>query len=97
MNTNSNPKPSDKVLQYAFNYSLVEDKPIITDYWLDSHSDKCFIGIKENNEKFLVKNKEEYTSTIVKLPKLDTPDEYIAITENSIYIVSSKIGKRKVK
>jgi len=94
----NNQKPSDKVLKYAFELSIKEDKPILSDYWNDSHIKKCFIGFKENGEKFLVKNKEEFTSTIVSIPKLkDVSDEYIVVTENSIYLISSKIEKRKVK
>jgi hypothetical protein len=52
------------------------------------------VGVKENGEKLLVKSEDEYTSPIVKIYKAD--DEYIIITENSIYIVSAKIPTRRI-
>jgi hypothetical protein len=94
----TNIRPSDLILQEAFNFAIEEDKPILFDYWEDSHNKKCFIGFKENGEKLLVKNKEEYTSSIVKTPALkNITKEYLIITENSIYIVSSSIDKKKIK
>jgi hypothetical protein len=92
------PQPSNEILQYAVKLALSDDKPILFDYWVDSFDKKCFIGFKENNEKILVKNKEEYTSPIVKIPKIENcKNEFLIITENSIYIVSSQIEKRKIK
>jgi hypothetical protein len=41
-----------------------------------------------------VKSKEEFTSLIKKLYKSE--DDFIILTENSLYIVSGKIQKRKV-
>jgi hypothetical protein len=52
------------------------------------------IGVKENGEKLLVKTEDEYTSSIAKFYKSGT--EYIIITENSIYLVSSDIPTRKI-
>ena len=52
------------------------------------------IGAKENGEKLLVKSEDEYTSPIAKFYKSNT--EYIIITENSIYLVSSEIPTRKI-
>ena len=43
----------------------------------------------------LVKNSEEYTSHIQKIYK--SGDDYIIMTENSIYIVSGDIQKRKIQ
>jgi len=74
--------------------AISEDKPIMLDYWLDSLNKQVLIGVKENNEKLLVKNAEEYTSPIVKIFKLDKI--YIICTENSIYITSSDIDKRRI-
>ena len=74
--------------------SITEDKPIMLDYWIDSLEKKVLIGIKDDDEKLLVKNAEEYTSPISKIYKLDTV--FIIITENSIYIVSSNIDKRRI-
>lgn len=76
--------------------SIVEDKPIMLDYWKDSLEKKVVIGVKENSdEKLLVKNSEEYTSPIVNL--LKTGDVLIICTENSIYLVSAEIKKKYIK
>ena len=74
--------------------SITDDKPIMLDYWIDSLEKKVLIGIRENDEKLLVKNAEEYTSPIAKIYKMDTV--YIICTENSIYITSSNIDKRRI-
>lgn len=86
--------PSDVTLKHAAKLSIVEDKPIILDYWTASLDKKALVGVKESGEKLLVKSEEEYTSTIVKFYKSAT--EYIVITENSIYIVSNEIYTRKI-
>ena len=86
--------PSDVTLKHAAKLGIVEDKPIMLDYWTVSLDKKALIGIKENGEKLLVKSEDEYTSSIAKFYKSAT--EYIIITENSIYIVSSDIPSRKI-
>jgi hypothetical protein len=86
--------PSDVTLKHASKLSIVEDKPIILDYWTASLDKKALIGAKESGEKLLVKSEEEYTSTIAKFYK--SGSEYIIITENSIYIVSNEIPTRKI-
>ena len=76
--------------------SIVEDKPIMLDYWADSLEKKVVIGVKENSEeRLLVKNSEEYTSPIVKLLKSD--NVLIICRENSIYLVSADIKKKYIK
>jgi hypothetical protein len=64
------------------------------DYWLDSIDKKVMIGVKENKEKLLVKNEEEYTSPIVKIYKIE--GVYIICTENSVYLVSTNIETRRI-
>lgn len=86
--------PSDITLKHAAKLSVVEDKPIMFDYWTASLDKKALIGSKDNKENLLVKSEEEYTSTISKFYKSGT--EYIIITENSIYIVSNDIPTRKI-
>ncbi len=87
--------PSDATLQNATKLSIVEDKPVMFDYWTDSLDKKALIGVREGSgEKLLVKSAEEYTSPIAKFYKSST--EYIIITENSIYIVASDIPTRKI-
>jgi hypothetical protein len=86
--------PSDTTLQHASKLAIVEDKPIMLDYWTASVDKKALVGVRENQEKLLVKSAEEYTSPIAKFYKSGT--EYIVITENSIYLVSSDIPTRKI-
>jgi hypothetical protein len=86
--------PSDVTLKHAAKLGIVEDKPIMLDYWTVSLDKKALIGIKDNGDKLLVKSEDEYTSSIAKFYKSAT--EYIIITENSIYIVSSDIPSRKI-
>ena len=86
--------PSDVTLKHAAKLGIVEDKPIMLDYWTVSLDKKALIGIKDNGDKLLVKSEDEYTSSIAKFYKSST--EYIIITENSMYIVSSDIPSRKI-
>jgi hypothetical protein len=86
--------PSEQTLKHAVKLAIVDDKPIMLDYWAPSLDKKALVGARENGEKLLVRSEEEYTSTIQKFYKSGT--EYIIITENSIYIVSSDIPTRKI-
>jgi hypothetical protein len=86
--------PSDTTLKHASKISIVEDKPIMLDYWTFSLDKKALVGARDNGEKLLVKSEDEYTSIIQKFYKSGT--EYIIITENSIYIVASDIPTRKI-
>lgn len=86
--------PCDITLQHASKLSIVEDKPIMLDYWTASVDKKALIGVRDNGEKLLVKSEEEYTSPISKFYKSAT--DYIIITENSIYLVSAEIPTRKI-
>jgi hypothetical protein len=81
-------------LKHAAKISIVDDKPIMMDYWTASLDKKALIGARENGEKLLVKSEDEYTSCIAKFYKSGT--EYIVITENSIYIVANDIPTRKI-
>ena len=64
------------------------------DYWTESLDKTALIGVRDNGEKLLVKNEEEYTSPVAKIFKVET--EYIVMTENSIYIVSTQIPSKKI-
>jgi hypothetical protein len=86
--------PSDVTLKHAAKLCIVEDKPLMLDYWSASLDKKALIGVKEGGEKLLVKSEDEYTSPISKFYKSNT--EYIIITENSVYLVSSEIPTRKI-
>jgi len=86
--------PTDLTLKHACKLSIVEDKPVMMDYWTASLDKKSLVGAKTTGEKLLVKSEEEYTSSIIKFYK--SAEEYIIITENSIYIVSADIPTRKI-
>ncbi len=93
--SNSNYRlPNDVTLKHCAKLAVVEDKPIMMDYWSNSLDKKALIGVKETGEKLLVKSEDEYTSPISKFYKSAT--EYIIITENSIYLVSADIPTRKI-
>tara|TARA_B100001778_G_scaffold306040_1_gene285066 strand:+ start:4522 stop:4815 length:294 start_codon:yes stop_codon:yes gene_type:complete len=86
--------PPVSIWNHIAKISITEDKPIMLDYWVDSLEKKVLIGIRDNDEKLLVKNAEEYTSPIAKIFKVD--NVFIICTENSIYLTSSNIEKRKI-
>jgi len=86
--------PSETTLKHAAKLAVVEDKPIMLDYWTSSLDKKSLIGVKDSGEKLLVKSEDEYTSPISKFYK--SGSEYIIITENSIYLVASDILTRKI-
>ena len=86
--------PPSSIWNQLAKISITEDKPIMLDYWSDSLEKKVLIGVKENKEKLLVKNEEEYTSPIVKIYKMD--EVYIICTENSIYLTSTRIETRRI-
>lgn len=86
--------PETKTLLHAAKLSIVEDKPILMDYWTSSIEKTALIGVKEDNEKLLVKSEEEYTSPISKIFKVEK--EYIVMTENSIYLVDVSIPTKRI-
>jgi len=86
--------PSEVTLKNAAKLSIVEDKPIMLDYWTASLEKTALVGVRENGEKLLVKSEDEYTSPIAKFYKSGT--EYIIISENSIYLVSSDIVTKRI-
>ena len=86
--------PTGTTLQHCAKLSIVEDKPIMFDYWTPSCDKEVLIGVRDNEEKLLVKSEEEYTSPIAKIYKVES--EYIIITENSIYVVSADIPTKRV-
>jgi hypothetical protein len=87
--------PGATTLLHASRLSIQQDKPILLDYFVDSVSGKAFMGEDpETKEKMLVKSQEEFTSLIGKIYKVG--EDFIIITENSIYIISGKVQKRKI-
>ena len=86
--------PSGTTLQHCAKLGIVEDKPIMFDYWTASCDKEVLIGVRDGGEKLLVKSEEEYTSPVSKIYQVEK--EYIIITENSIYIVSSEIPTKRI-
>ena len=88
--------PSAATLVSAAKLAIQRDMPIQLDYFVDSAEGKAFLGEDASTgEKMLVKNAEEYTSHIQKIYKAG--EDFIILTENSIYLASSKIQKRKIQ
>lgn len=86
--------PHSITLQHASKLSIVEDRPIMFDYWAGSIDKEVLIGVRESGEKLLVKSEDEYTSPITKIYKVET--EYIIITENSIYVISCDVDTKRI-
>jgi hypothetical protein len=85
--------PGDKTMAHAARIAVEQDKPILLDYYNDTKNSKAFLGEDpDTKERILVKNAEEYTSPIQKIFK--AVNDYIVMTENSIYIVSGAIKKK---
>ena len=94
-NSNTNyTLPDSNIWAHIAKLSILDDKPIMLDYWTESLDKKVVIGVRENSEKLLVKNSEEYTSPIQKIFKVH--ECYIICTENSIYVVSANISTKKI-
>jgi hypothetical protein len=90
------PLPAAQVLLQAARLAQQLDRPILLDYYSDSFSGKAVVAEdQETKDKLLMKSMDEYTSLIQKLYKVG--DDYLILTENSIYIISGKIQKRKVQ
>ena len=88
--------PHANTLLSAAKLAIQKDMAIQLDYFVDSADGKAFLGQDAaTEEKMLVKSAEEYTSHIQKIYKAG--DDFIVMTENSIYIVSGGIQKRKIQ
>lgn len=86
--------PPNSLWRHIAKISITEDKPIMLDYWLDSLEKTVSIGVRENGEKLLVKSEDEYTSPIKNIYSVD--ECYIICSENSIYITSNIIPKKRI-
>ena len=86
--------PCQKTMGHAFRLACEQDKPIMMDYWTLSCNNSVLVGVKADGEKLLVKSDEEYTSPIAKMYQVE--NDYIVVTENSIYITLAGIETRKI-
>lgn len=85
--------PSANVLLRAARIAIEEDRPILLDYYAESVTKTCCVGVRDNI-KYLVKSETEYTSTIQNIFRLE--ECFIVLTENSIYIVHKDIPVKRV-
>lgn len=87
--------PAAKTLLECAKLAIEQDRAIMLDYYRETGNGTAFLGEdSETKERILVKSKEEFTSLVKKLYKVG--EDLIVATENSLYIVSGKILKRKV-
>ena len=87
--------PGVATLQQAAKFAIEEDRAIMLDYYRQTANGTAYLGEDpETKERILIKSKDEFTSLIKKLYKVG--NDYIILTENSLYIVSGKIQKRRV-
>jgi len=90
------PLPSPAVLLQAAKLAMAQDNPIRLDYYAETANGTAFMGEDaETKDKMLVKSAEEFTSLIQKTYKVG--EDYIVLTENSVYVVSGKLQKRKIQ
>lgn len=88
--------PAAQTLLQAAKLAIEQDKPVLLDYYVDTANKRAFMGEDaETKEKMLVKSQEEFTSLVQKTYKVG--DDYLVLTENSIYVVSGKIEKRRIQ
>jgi len=87
--------PGSKVLLTASKLAIEQDKAIMLDYYRESANKTAFLAEDpKTKERVLIKSKEEFTSLVSKLYKVD--EDFIVVTENSLYIVSGKLDKRSI-
>ena len=77
--------PSTDTLLHATKLSIRYNKPICFYFYVDSLKGQVSI-ISDGKDKIIYKNDDEHTSPIVTPYKVG--NEYIVITENTIYIIS---------
>jgi len=84
--------PSTNTLLQAFKLSIQISKPVESYFYIDSC--KGHINICANDtDKIIYKNQEEHTSPISNIYKVE--NEYLIVTDNTIYIISkdTKVSK----
>jgi hypothetical protein len=86
--------PDNTTMQNAIKLAISEDKPILLDYWTSSIEKTALVGVRDTKEKLLVKSVDEYTSPIQKIYKVG--NDFIIMTENSIYLVCASIPTKKI-
>jgi hypothetical protein len=87
--------PSATVMAQAAKIAIEQDRPIYLDYYVDSISKKCCIGVQADT-KFLVKSDTEYTSPIASIMRIKEEKVFLVMTENSLYVVSADIPVKRI-
>ena len=84
--------PSASTLEQAAKLAIKISKPICFYFYIDSCKNNASI-VTADGEKIIYKNNEEHTSPIKNTYKVG--NEYLVVTENTIYIVSCSTNIRK--
>lgn len=84
--------PTNKTLTGAFKLSIAHGKPVCAYFYIDSLKGKVCIR-QDGDEKIIYKDEDEYTSPLEHLYKSE--NEYIAITHNTIYVISARTEVKK--
>ncbi len=92
------PLPSGPLLLQAAKLAINQDKPIQMDYYVETSQGKAFLveDSEDKKNRVLLKSRDEYTSLITNIFKPSDADDYIVMTENSIYIISGKVLKKRL-
>jgi hypothetical protein len=72
-----------------------QDRPIYLDYYNDSITKACCIGV-QGTTKMLVKSDTEYTSPIETIMRIKEEKAWLVLTENSLYIVHADIPVKRI-
>ena len=84
--------PETTTLSQAFKLSIKISKPVCTYFYIDSCRGKVNI-MNSDGDKIVYKNSEEYTSPIQNTYKVG--NEYLVVTENTIYVISCNTKVQK--
>ena len=88
-------QPTPETLLTVWRLSLIEDKPIKSDYWEDSINKVAYVAKRRSTEeRILVKNQHEFTSPILNAYRLG--NDVILSTVNSYYIVDHACRKEEI-
>jgi hypothetical protein len=87
--------PSATIMAQAAKIAIEQDRPIYLDYYVESITKKCCIGV-QGETKFLVKSDTEYTSPISSIMRIKEEKIFLVMTENSIYVVSADIPVKRI-
>ena len=79
--------PAPDTLQQACKLSIKLQKPMCFYFYVDSLKGNICIA-SNDDEKIIFKTNDEHTSTIQNTYKVN--DEYLVVTENTIYVISAK-------